>query len=254
MTPFVSVAVPVPALDLLTYLVPDGTPAPVVGARVVVPIGSRQVTGIVVAHTRVAPADVPASGLRPITRVLDDRPFVPSDVVELASWTATYYAAGAGETITAVLPPKTRGERADSHRTRRLTAITTAGLAVIEPGDATATAVTPKQREALQVLSGVPDGLRTPDLSARGVTAAVLSRLLKLGLVSVRREIVERDPFEASRFAAPPVDAARRLTGEQMTALDRLTALADARAFKVALLHGVTGSGDRKSTRLNSSH
>ena len=54
MTPFVSVAVPVPALDLLTYLVPDGTPAPVVGARVVVPIGSRQVTGIVVAHTRVA--------------------------------------------------------------------------------------------------------------------------------------------------------------------------------------------------------
>ena len=40
------VAVPVPTLDLLTYSVPDGMPAPALGARVVVPVGSRTVTGI----------------------------------------------------------------------------------------------------------------------------------------------------------------------------------------------------------------
>ncbi len=45
---FVRVAVPVPNLDLLTYLVPAGTAAPALGARVVVPLGTRSVTGIVV--------------------------------------------------------------------------------------------------------------------------------------------------------------------------------------------------------------
>ena len=40
---FIHVAVPVPALDLLTYAVPPGTPVPPVGARVVVPLGARVV-------------------------------------------------------------------------------------------------------------------------------------------------------------------------------------------------------------------
>ncbi len=44
----IHVAVPVPTLDLLTYRVPADVAAPAVGARVVVPLGSRVVTGIVV--------------------------------------------------------------------------------------------------------------------------------------------------------------------------------------------------------------
>ena len=43
----ISVAVPVPSLDLLTYRVPDDDAPPSVGARVVVPLGARTVTGIV---------------------------------------------------------------------------------------------------------------------------------------------------------------------------------------------------------------
>jgi primosomal protein N' (replication factor Y) len=43
----VSVAVPVPALDLLTYLVPPDIATPVAGARVVVPLGRRTLTGVV---------------------------------------------------------------------------------------------------------------------------------------------------------------------------------------------------------------
>jgi primosomal protein N' (replication factor Y) len=54
------VAVPVPALDLLTYLVPDSFELPPVGARVLVPLGSRRVTGCVVrtseAHDGANPA------------------------------------------------------------------------------------------------------------------------------------------------------------------------------------------------------
>ncbi len=52
----VSVAVPVPALDLLTYRVPDGLAIPAVGARVLVPLGSRRLTGVVVHASAPAPA------------------------------------------------------------------------------------------------------------------------------------------------------------------------------------------------------
>ena len=41
----VRVAVPVPALDSLTYSVPDEFPMPPIGARVLVPLGSRVMTG-----------------------------------------------------------------------------------------------------------------------------------------------------------------------------------------------------------------
>jgi len=57
----IHVAVPVPNLDLLTYAVSDGTAAPVVGARVVVPLGTRIVTGIVV-ETNVASSEPRTSG------------------------------------------------------------------------------------------------------------------------------------------------------------------------------------------------
>ena len=121
------IAVPVPALDLLTYLVPDSLETPPVGARVLVPLGSRQVTGLVVSvgeatRVEVARPEAPSAGeddetpgsglrtpdsvgLREIIDVIDDEPFLPAHVVELAVWLAEYYACGAGEAIAAAMPP-----------------------------------------------------------------------------------------------------------------------------------------------------
>ncbi len=53
----VSVAVPVPGLDLLTYRVPDGLDMPAVGARVLVPLGTRRLTGVVVRQEGASTAD-----------------------------------------------------------------------------------------------------------------------------------------------------------------------------------------------------
>ena len=44
----VQVAVPVPQLDCLTYSVPDHFSIPESGVRVLVPVGKRTMTGIVV--------------------------------------------------------------------------------------------------------------------------------------------------------------------------------------------------------------
>ncbi|MEQ1911790.1 MAG: primosomal protein N', partial [Vicinamibacterales bacterium] len=232
---FVRVAVPVPSLDLLTYGVPEGQPKPSVGARVVVPLGARSVTGIIVevSHASTAPE---GTDVKPLRQVLDAEPFIPSDVVELARWTAEYYAAGAGEAITAVLPPKTRGERVDAHKTARIISLSAAGM---DPS----LQATARQREALDVLQGAPDGVSSAELTKRGISADIVSRLLKAGLVTARQDRVDRDPFGSSASDLGPPDTSRKLSLEQDRALERLLALASTRSFKAALLHGVTGSG-----------
>ena len=62
-------------------------------------------------------------------------------------------------------------------------------------------------------------------------------------LVSLRQDRVNRDPFTPQTYEATSVEQGRCLTAEQTRALERLTSLAATREFRVALLHGVTGSG-----------
>jgi len=210
-------------------------PAPSIGARVVVPLGARIVTGIVVdADARDEPR-----GIKAIKELLDRESFVPPDVVALARWTAEYYACGVGDAIPALLPPMARGGRADAHKTKRVASITAAGLEAIE-GE-----VTGKQREALEALAASPEGIATAALAARGLASDILSRLARRGYVSLRQERLDRDPFRSQSKCNGdgPGSVPKELTGEQAAAVDRLEALARTGTFNVALLHGVTGSG-----------
>ena len=68
-----TVAVPVPSIGALTYQVPDNLPIPVPGARVLVPLGTRILTGVVIA-TDVPPAadtDAAAPEFKDVIDVLD---------------------------------------------------------------------------------------------------------------------------------------------------------------------------------------
>ena len=124
---FVSVAVPIPALPLLTYRVPPGCAPPFRGARVLVPLGTRTVTGLVVS-TDVAAAE---GDVKDLIEVLDDEPFLPDAIVDLALWVSDYYLAGPGDTLAAAMPP---GAWVESQRRYRLTA---AGRAALRGGQTT---------------------------------------------------------------------------------------------------------------------
>jgi primosomal protein N' (replication factor Y) len=230
--------VPVPALDLLTYRLGDDTAMPPIGARVIVPLGPRTLTGVVLAAVDTAPEGV---DVRAVREVLDAEPFLPHDVLELTEWVSDYYLAGPGATLAVAMPPHALTNRVDAFRTVRVVTLTAQGhdLAARSPDT-----LTVRQREAAALLAGAPDGVTTVELGARGVSAAILSRMKAHGLLTVRRERRERDPFltGASRTGGV-VDARPTLTAEQQAAIDRLGALAAARKFSVALLHGVTGSG-----------
>jgi primosomal protein N' (replication factor Y) (superfamily II helicase) len=231
------VAVPVPRLGLLTYAAPaDLRLEP--GMRVLVPLGSRTVTGCVVEIAAAAET----TGLKAILRVLDDEPLVPADVVKLARWTADYYLCGPGETLATALPPMAR-RRADAFKRQRVARVTDEGRTVDRTG------LTAKQRAALAIIDEAVEGVALRDLEARDVSNAVVEALAKRGLVTIARETVDRDPFLTDDD--PPADGATDTpspfdiepTSDQRDVLETLAALAAPATFAVALLHGVTGSG-----------
>jgi primosomal protein N' (replication factor Y) len=209
-------------------------------------LGTRQVTGCVV-RTNV---DVPDGvETRDLIRVIDRDAYVPPHVVDLAVWVAEYYAAGPGEALSAAMPPgaaQHAPHRAHAFRTIRVAALTAAGLDAAQNQPGAAARLTDRHREVLDILQGAPAGLPVSQLNRRGIGSDMLRRLVTRGLVSLRQERVERDPFASMDVVAATGQAAletRVLTDEQSAALAELERLAATRAFQVALLHGVTGSG-----------
>jgi primosomal protein N' (replication factor Y) len=227
----------VPALDLLTYTVPDAHAMPPAGARVVVPLGRRTLTGVVIGEAEPPQGDF---AVRDVIDVLDTEPYLPRDVIELANWVGDYYIAGPGATLSMAMPPHALTNRVDAFRTVRMVALTAEGHDVARRADT----LSAKQADAVLQLKGAPDGIAAPQLAARGVSAAVVARLRTMGLVTVRQDRQDRDPFGSGHGAMAAADtASRALTDEQQAALGCLRELAAAGEFRVALLHGITGSG-----------
>ena len=109
MTETIPVAVPGPFTDPLDYLPPGtGTP-PLPGTRVRVPLGRRQVVGIVTGPPR--PATVAGTRLKRIQDVLDASPLLGDSLRNLIHWAAGYYHHPIGECFATALPTRLRQGR-----------------------------------------------------------------------------------------------------------------------------------------------
>ena len=244
----VPVAVPVPFLSALTYCVPDGMPAPAPGMRVRVPLGSRQVTGCVLSGTA-AGAGGAGGELRELVECLDAAPFLPAAVLDLTAWVAEYYGCGPGDAVAAAMPPFawTRGSAAGPPPVSAFKTVRTVRLAAAgdrSGGNGPPAALGPRQRGALALLAAAPPGLTLAELAAYGIAPDCVRRLARRGLVAIEQRRVERDPFSAPDLVNDAAGAGPiELTAEQQAALRSLTAWTADERFRVALLHGVTGSG-----------
>ena len=100
-----SVAVPVPFLDALTYTIPEHLPTPPVGARVLVEVGNRLRTGCVVDTPDAAASDADTTrNLKPIAEIVDAEPFIPPSVAGLCRWVSDYYLCGIGDALGDFVP------------------------------------------------------------------------------------------------------------------------------------------------------
>ena len=103
MSKLVTIAVPCPLRRGFDYLWPDTLQLdPEIGMRVTIPFGPRRLVGVIIA-TDVS-NDIPSHKMKAVLKVLDTRPTLPPDLVELGCWGAEYYHHPIGDCIQQMLP------------------------------------------------------------------------------------------------------------------------------------------------------
>lgn len=165
------VAPDVPGLDAsgLHYRIPaalSGRARP--GVRVMVPLLSREVSGVIMELDRHCPVEA----VRDLLRVLDDEPVYRAGLLVVARDLSRYYAAPLAAVLRAMLPAEVR------YRGHTVYALAGDGSPGEVPG------LSPAESRILEVLAD--HQLMTQRELARNHPAKGLSRLLALGLVERR--------------------------------------------------------------------
>ena len=174
--PALAHVVPLTPVDgVYTYRVPEAMAEEAVpGARVLVPFGRRQITGVIA--ERVEGSD---DKLKPLHDVLDARPALTSELLSLTKWVADYYLCAWGEAVKAALPS---GTGVESHRVAH--ALAPAGA---WPDD-------PRGRKLLRALAeangtGLPVAALADVLGRKTVPQNLLRRMEAAGVLRIDHEV-----------------------------------------------------------------
>ncbi len=226
------VAVSVPLSRAFDYLPPPGSALPAPGCRVRVPFGSRQQTGVVIAHS--PDSDLAPGRIRRCSAVLDEAPLLRSDDLELLHFTSDYYHHPIGEVVAAALPALLRqGKALDP----LVETIATTDLASSIDVEALARRA-PRQAELLETLCDAGgNGIEADELTER------LPNWRRAAAALFDKALIERLEVRAADFdesTPPPGTPGPALNAEQQAAVDRLRA---EERFGAFLIEGVTGSG-----------
>jgi primosomal protein N' (replication factor Y) (superfamily II helicase) len=99
--PYCEVVFPVPIRHAFTYLIPDHLCSILkIGHRILAPFGRRKLTGYVINLK----GETEISDLKEIEDILDAKPILSQELLNLTKWIAEYYLSSWGEVIEAALP------------------------------------------------------------------------------------------------------------------------------------------------------
>lgn len=234
------------ALDrIFDYSVPADISSSIeVGRRVRVPFGRTEALGYVVGL--VETSEVPK--LKPVSRLVDDKPVLTPAVLRLAEWIADYYCATVEQAIRTVLPGAVR--KAGARFRQQVEVSLVDGQAIV---GTTAQGVTSAKRDAVIQFLRVHGSVSVVRVMKElGISMAPLKTLAKRGVVRLASAAVRRDPLARREILrTDPLE----LTPEQRAALETILGVVErqverrgGRAQKesdphAVLLFGVTGSG-----------
>lgn len=259
----VDVAVPVPIAgkNLLSYWSPEAlAPRLIPGVRVVVPIGKRKITGIFVRWSEGQNIASPEK-IKEILDIIDETPVFSHDLVRLWQWAARYYLTPPGEMLSAMLPGGMLREEESIVKVKEDSAKKRTRLSKLEQSEEESQllskshffvdklstneknifdCVSEKKRVSIKTLRR-----RFPHLRITNV----LHKLERLQLIEIRETVRTSKTMGKSELSfledRPSLKEAGaiQLSSAQSDAHEKITAAIHANAFRVFLLHGVTGSG-----------
>ena len=228
------VAVPVPLRQLFDFIIPIefADPAPQIGARVLVPLGARQLIGIVMELKRHSAVD--RKRLKPLIEVIDDHSCFDDSLWTTLQWVSRYYCAPIGEVMAMALPVALR--KVSSVMPRGVTHWRLTQSGTDHALDDLKRA--PKQAAVIQALTQTPL-LTSGDLEAALGTSwrAAASALQQKGRIETTKQLLA--PIQG--LGNPPLEVT--LNADQAKAVCELETSLDQGGFNPFLLLGVTGSG-----------
>ncbi len=217
------VLLPLPLADAYDYRAPVGPSVPP-GSFVVVPLGRRQVIGVV--WDGEPDPSLPEKRLRSVEQVLDAPPMTAT-LRRFVDWVAAYTLSSPGAVLRMAMSAPSALEAPAPQTGWRRMAHLPEGIRI-----------TPPRRRVLELLT---DGITRAGgeiAEAAGVAPAILRGMADAGLIEPA--LMARHP----RFARPdPEHPGPTLGAEQADAADALRVTVARRAFSTTLLTGVTGSG-----------
>ncbi|MBV9399988.1 MAG: primosomal protein N' [Bryobacterales bacterium] len=184
---YCDVSLPVPLDQLFTYVLPETLRhRAAAGCRILVPFGSRTITGVVLRTHSAAPE----GSAREALRLLDEQPALDEELLKLGRWISDYYCCPLGETLRAMIP---LGAEIRRSKVYSLTGSGHDAARQFHFSDAAEDAAS----QILRLLDARP--LSASYLAQKvEKAAAVLRALEKKGLVEVEDRAEERDPSRAS--------------------------------------------------------
>ena len=226
----VQVAVPAPLYSCFDYLSPGNVDTNRLhpGCRVKVPFGHRSQIGVVLAQS--TQTGVPAGKLKAVQTTIDAEPVLPSDVLKLLKWAASYYQYPIGEVVHTAMPSLLRQGKAASIKGQMLWQT---GPGDIDPDDEFKRA--PRQHQLYSFLQQHSEGVTDSELNTAFENwRAAMKMLVSKGLV-----VATEQPClpEAVAIAEPGPE----LNAEQQSIVDAIQS--QAAGYQAHLVHGVTGSG-----------
>jgi primosomal protein N' (replication factor Y) (superfamily II helicase) len=185
---YCDVSLPVPLDQPFTYRMPEALRHRVqAGCRVLAPLGTRMLAGLVLkTHT-----DAPRGAARDILRLLDEEPALDDDLMRLGRWIAEFYCAPLGETLRAMTP--LGGEI----RRGKVYSLTKLGRDVARQLHLGTDDADDQAATALRMLDARPLSASYLKQKIQNA-AAVLKSLEKKGFIEAEDVAAERDPLRAS--------------------------------------------------------
>ena len=229
MTKTIRVAVPGPFAEPLDYLVPSRTPLPPRGARVRVPLGRRELVGVVTAAP--AGSHLAADRLRPLLAVLDDGPLLDEETSSLIEWAAHYYHHPVGDAYLTALPVRLRQGHAAEPAIETGWTITAGGR---ETAPETLDRRAPRQAALLEALQAEGHLSAARLAGFDGDPRGALQRLVERGLAALTQVP------DYGLISGRGEESTLALNDEQLAAA---RAIQPGEGHEVILVDGVTGSG-----------
>lgn len=194
----VAIVVPTPAHSQLAGPLTYRSELPLApGALVRVPLGRREVAGVV--WDGEPPDDVAADAQRLVAAHLDALPPLAESWRQLVTFAAQYYQRGLGEVALAALPPQLR-ELGPAQLARRLKR--NAGAAPIATAASAAPALTPQQADALQRIESEPGPFLLFGATGSGKTEVYLRAV---------QALLARDPGAQALVLVPEINLTPQL-------------------------------------------